>query len=250
VTALASLAVSERPVDEPTVQQLPAPVARFAALVAGQPAIGTVEVSTQGWMRRPACPPIPLEIRMVHRLGTEFVHHIRIGRSRLSIEVGIDAYVGGQGLMKVGRTLSRGPHFDQGALIALWGEALAFPSAWVGRPDVGWQPFDERSATLVVRGAEGEIPIRVTFDPETGCPASCSADRYKSTGPKVRWTGTLGGWRQVDGILAPWRFAARWADEPYPWLELATRVIRVDVPVDDELEIARALVRGTAEAVT
>lgn len=40
------------------------------------------------------------------------------------------AYVGGHGLMKVGPSAQTGVGFDQAALIALWGEALGFPSAW------------------------------------------------------------------------------------------------------------------------
>ena len=90
-------------------------------------------------MRRPGMPRIPLEIRMAHRLGYEFVHDIRIGRGALSFRFGLDAYVGGHGLMKVGPSVQTGVEFDQGALIALWGEALGFPAAWETRSDIRWE---------------------------------------------------------------------------------------------------------------
>ena len=82
---------------------LPAPVARFRSLAAdGAPrVVETLAIETTAWMRRPWMPN-PLEVRMAHRLGYEFVHEIRIGRGALSFRFGLDAYVGGHGLMKVG----------------------------------------------------------------------------------------------------------------------------------------------------
>ncbi len=220
----------------------PEPVARYLALATGggPRAVETVAIETTAWMRRPGMPRIPLEIRMAHRLGYEFVHDIRIGRGRLSFRFGLDAYVGGHGLMKVGPSLQTGIEFDQGALIALWGEALGFPAAWERRTDIRWEPVDERTARLVVQGPEGEIPITVGFDPETGCPAYCSADRYKATGPKVGWTGRFSDWQRFDaGVLAPGRFEVQWADEPFPWIEIRTVSVSVNVAIDDALRLGR-----------
>jgi len=233
------------------LNDLPAPVARFRALAAdGAPRfVETLAIETTAWMRRPWMPRIPLEIRMAHRLGCEFVHDIRIGRGVLSFRFGLDAYVGGHGLMKVGPSVQTGIEFDQGALIALWGEALSFPTAWERRTDIRWEAVDERTARLVVQGPEGEIPITVGFDPSTGYPASCTADRYKSHGPKVGWTGSFRDWRRFDGgVLAPGRFAVQWADEPYPWIEIRTTSVSVNAPVDDALRLGREAFRAVERA--
>jgi len=221
---------------------LPAPVARYReiALREGPRNVQTAIIDTEAWMRRPRLPRIPLEIRMCHRIGREFVHDIRIGRGRLSFRFGLDAYVDGHGLMKVGPSLQTGIEFDQGALIALWGEAVGFPSAWDGRPDVRWEAVDDLTATLVVPGPEGEIPITVGFDPETSFPLVCEADRYKATGPKVRWRGASSEWRRfAGGVLAPGRFEASWADEAFPWLELRTTSVAVNVSVEEALALGR-----------
>ena len=61
---------------------------------------------------------------MVHRLGREFVHDIRIGRGPLSFRFALDAYVEGHGLMKVGSSVQSGIKVDQGVLVGLWGEAV------------------------------------------------------------------------------------------------------------------------------
>jgi hypothetical protein len=225
----------------PAVHELPEPVARFRALIADQPQIDTVEIETTAWMRRPGLPRIPLSITMAHRLGAAFVHDIRIGRGRLSFRFGIDTFIDGHGAVRIGPSVSRGPHYDHGALIAMWGEAIAFRSAWDGRSDVRWLAVDADSATLVVDGPEGDLPIRFGFDPETGLPATCSADRYKGDGPKVAWMGTTAGWRVMGGVLVPGRFSVRWADEPEPWLEITTRRVTMNAPVDDRLALGRRL---------
>jgi hypothetical protein len=230
---------------------LPAPVARFRDVIAGRgsPRVGTVLIDASAWMRRPGIPRIPLDFRMAHRLGRDFVHEIRIGRRPLTVPMGLDAYVDGHGLMRIGRTVHAGPTFDQGALIALWGEALTFPAAWDRRDDVRWDPVDERTATLVVAGPEGELPIGVGFDQRTGLPRWCEADRYKADGPKVRWRGTFGDWRPFDrGVVAPGRFTASWADEPFPWLELRVRRLRVDAPVDAMLAVGRRAIAAAGAA--
>ena len=68
----------------------------------------TVVIDTVAWMRRPGVPRIPLEIRMAHRLGIAFVHDIHVGRGRLSIPFGLDAYVDGHGIMRVGNPSTPG----------------------------------------------------------------------------------------------------------------------------------------------
>ncbi len=155
------------------MSSLPEPVERFVELVSwGQtPQISTLILETDAWMWRPGLPRIPLAIRMSHRLGEAFVHRIRIGRGRLSIPFGMDAYVDGHGLMRVGPSTQVGPTFDEGALIAMWGEALVFPGAWLDRRDVSWEAVDAHTARLVVSGDRGDVPLTVAFDPEGRLPA-------------------------------------------------------------------------------
>jgi hypothetical protein len=231
------------------VSPLPVPVARFVELAtASHPgAIDTVILETTAWMRRPRLPAIPLEIRMSHQLGRAFVHEIRVGRGRLSVGFGLDAFVDGHGLMKVGPALQTGPAFDQGALIAMWGEALTFPTSWLGRRDVRWEGIDGRTALLVVPNGDREVPITVTFDPESGWPACCEADRYKTPDALVHWFGSWSDWRvDTAGLATPHRFLVRWADEAGPWLDVRLGSLRANVPVEHAFEVARrALGAGT-----
>ena len=224
---------------------LPPPVERYRdlALRDGPRRVETVDIDATAWMRRPGTPRIPLRIRMAHRLGQEFVHDIRIGRGPLAFRFGLDAYVAGHGLVRIGQSVQQGPAFDQGALIAMWGEALAFPAAWDGRNDVRWEAMGDASARLVVTRPRGVIPITVGFHRGSGCPIWIEADRPKGDGPEVRWRGTSTDWRRwPGGVIAPSRYRAQWADEPWPWIDIRVRDVRVNVPIDD------VLARGTVAA--
>ena len=226
---------------------LPPPVARFVDLTVNWPlgAIATVEMECDAWMRHPWWLPVPLEIRMVHRLGVAFVHEIRIGRGRLSYPIGLDAFVDERGAMIVGRSAQTGRTFDQGARIAMWGEALIFPAAWTARTDVGWESIDARTARFIVPSPDGDVPILVSFDPDTGLPTSCAADRYKGRGPLTRWYGIWSNWAVgAEGVLAPRLMQVRWADEPRPWLTIRVARLALNTPVDATFDRARAAIRA------
>src|SRR4029079_10277558 len=224
------------------MSSLPEPLQRFVELVSGDgtPTISTLVLETDAWMRRPKLPPIPLGIRMSHRLGEAFVHRIRIGREPCSIPFGMDAYVDGRGLMKIGPVVEAGPTYDDGALIAMWGEALVFPSAWLHRSDVRWDAVDAHTARLVVISDHGEVPLTVAFDTSVGFPVSCEADRHRGAGPRMRWTGRWSRWRPTRaGILAPSRMNVQWADEDRPWLDLRVTSIELNGPVEQDMAAAR-----------
>jgi hypothetical protein len=231
---------------------LPEPVGRFVEVVTGdrRPAIETMVLETDAWMRRPKMPPIPLGIRMSHRLGEAFVHRIRIGRGPLSIPFGLDAYVDGRGLMKVGPSVQVGPTFDEAALIAMWGEALLVPSAWLDRPDVHWDALDTNRAMLVVTTGHEAVRLTVAFDRSSGLPASCEADRPKGTGPRVHWIGRWSRWHPAGPeILAPRRMDVRWADEDRPWLDLRVTSVHLNAGIDEDVAAARrALAAGLHHA--
>jgi hypothetical protein len=85
----------------------------------------------------------------------------------------------------------------------------------------------------------------VSFDPLTGLPASCAADRYKGVGPLTRWYGAWSDWVVgPEGVLAPRRMQVRWADESHPWLTIRVARIAVNTPLDETFERARAAIRA------
>ncbi|HET9458149.1 MAG TPA: DUF6544 family protein [Candidatus Limnocylindrales bacterium] len=227
---------------------LPGPVLRFRRLAeaGGPPVFETIRLETSATIHRPRMPPIPLRITMAHRLGKAFAHDIRIGVRRLSLRFGVDAFVDGRGVMKIGSRVRSGPKFDRGALIAMWGEALSFPTSWDRQPGLRWEPVDAETALLLIPWAGETIPVAVAFDPLTGYPARCHAERFKGDGPLVGWAGLFTDWQSwPGGILAPARMQAWWDDEPAPWLDIRLERLEVDVPIEATLELGRrALAEG------
>ena len=220
---------------------LPPPVARFRNLVDTRILVETVLIDTTAVMRRPGMPPIPLEIRMAHRLGhdcssTTSGSVVAWSRSAL----GSDAYVDGHGLMKVGPSVQTGPHFDQGALIALWGEALGFPSAWEHRDDVrlGSGGLHHRAAHRP--GARRRDPDHRWVRPSDRVPCDVRGRSLQVDGPEgsldraVEQLAPLRGRgaraRQVHGPVG---------GQPRPWIDIRTGALSGIAMVDDALRLGR-----------
>lgn len=228
---------------------LPVPVARFRdlAVALGPRSMESVRIEARATMRRPGLPAIPLRIAMIHRLGFDFVHDIGLGFGPFTIRLGLDALVDGAGIMKIGPVTDVGPTIDQGALISLWGEALGFPCAWDRLPGLRWDAVDADAARLCIPSPDGTVELTVLFDPATGYPATCEADRHKGRGPKVHWCGSYLDWRRFDrGVLAPARFLVEWADEPRPWLDVRVERVLVDGPIAPDIERARRAIAAAS----
>ena len=184
---------------------LPPPVARFVDLASHGHVgpIDTVEMTCDAWMRRPWWLPIPLQIRMSHRLGYAFVHEIRIGRGPFSRQIGLDAFVDGRGAMIVGRSTQTGRTFDQGARIAMWGEALTFPASWLGRTDVGWESVDEGIQSDLAREGAAADPSRGRTHSRDGAREECAAGDGQPQGRRIHASQVISTVSR-SGPTCPW----------------------------------------------
>ena len=125
--------------------------------------------------------------------------------ARLSVPIGLDAFVDERGAMVVGRSIQTGRTFDQGACVAMWGEALVFPGV-VARPRRrrlgAFRRANARGSSSPVRMERSRSSCRSTA--RTGLPTICAAGRYKGLGPMTRWYGAWSEWVVgPEGVLAP-----------------------------------------------
>lgn len=228
-----------RPVD---LAALPPPVRRYAEVsgAAGRAPVRTVRLEHGGtFLAGGAWYPI----RGEQYLTADPPGFVWWGRIRIAPGVwvdGRDRSVAGEGNMLIAAastfTLAdaRGPALDQGALLRLLGELAWLPTALLDGRYVTWAAVDGRTAraTLRVGGREVEADFHFGAD---GLPERFTARRYREAGGEAVLTpfiGTLGDYREVDGLRVPFRLEANWELEgrAEPYARWEVRRIEYDRP--------------------
>jgi hypothetical protein len=213
---------------------LPAPVARYYTAIAhGRlPVVTAAVMSGRGKLRLNGI-TFPARMRFTHDAGHGYRHYIELtlfgfpifkvnehflnGRARMELPVGV---------------IENEPKVDSAANLALWAEAMLFPTIFLTDDRVRWEAVDDTTAVLVVPGIGEEERITVTFDPGTGLLRTMEAPRYKGTADvKVAWRGEAAQWQPVHGVLTPMEMAVTWLDEGTPWLvaTIDELILNVDV---------------------
>jgi hypothetical protein len=241
-SAPAPLAAAEREplAEQPLPDDLPEIVARFYERRYGtslQPPSGVV-VSGHAWLK-PAGPwYLPARFRFVHDAGNAYAHDIAItwfgldvlrvderfvdGRARMALPFGVEEHT---------------PALAQGAALALWAEAVWFPTLWVTHPGVRWEGAGEGAAALYVPFEGGSLRALVTFDAD-GDIAGLVAERFAGAeaSETSTWRNEADGWTVIDGAWRPRVGRVAWGDDP-PWAVFTVTSVQEDVDVD-------ALLRG------
>jgi hypothetical protein len=248
--------LAERPTDpvaitrlEPEDPSLPEPVVRW--LRAARPELDVrpdaIYLEGPARFKRGRLPYLPLRIRAWNRLGRERVSELEVRILGLIVMHGLDAYVDGRGITRVGSELSAGPRVDQAAFHVMFLETLLVPSAW--GTDIRWEPMRAQSARVLVPFRDGVEEAVLTFDPVTGMPQTYATDRFKTVGgPKVWWTASLGPWRSFGPLSYPEAISVQWADDTVPWLQMRITRAGVNPDMAEPLARARAVLAGAGSA--
>lgn len=218
---------------------LPAPVERFYHTVYGEeiPLIETAVIQGRGVMKPFMNLPIPARFLFVHNAGQGYRHYFEatlFGIPLLKVDEG---YLDGASFFEspMGSYIDQ-PKANQGANLALWAEAIWFPSLWVTDPRPRWEPVDDHTALLYVPYAEGEDTFVVRFNPQTGLIDMMEAMRYRDIGEeasKILWVvrsespqGPL-----QDGNATSPAGSVMWLDQGSPWayFNIEELVYNVDV---------------------
>lgn len=230
---------------ERTSTELPLPVARWLG-AAWPHGVGRVySIALSGPLRiRRRMMWLPGDGEMHFDLGKGYVSDLRVGLGPLTAVRGLDLFVDGTGMTRVGTETSMGPEIDQGAFIALWAESILFPSTWASLPGLRWIPVDESQARVELPFRGGIETATLHFDAKTTpFPVAFEADRYKvAGGPKVGWRAAYEDWQWPDGLAMPTRMVVTWDDEPGPWLDMRVESMTLDEPMERHFERARAAI--------
>jgi len=220
---------------QPLPDDVPVIVARFYERRYGasvRPPSGVV-VSGHAWLK-PAGPwYLPARFRFVHDAGNAYAHDIAITWFGLNVLRVDERYVDGRARMALPFGVEEHtPALAQGAALALWAEAVWFPTLWVTHPGVRWEDAGEGAAALYVPFDDGELRALVTFD-AAGDIGGLVAQRYAGAeaSETSTWRNEADDWDVIDGAWRPRIGRVAWGDDP-PWAVFTVTSVQEDVDVD------------------
>ncbi len=222
----------------PTTAPLPAVVRRWldVAWPGNPPDLATLVLEGDGRVRLGALPALPVRVRLHHRLGRDHVAHLRLRLGATTIVRGIDGFVDGSGIRRVGPVTRTGPGVDAASFAFAWSTAFLVPGAWARLVGVRWEPLDRASARLVLPFRGRPLAALVAFDAETGHVAGFEVPL---PGTEATWCASYQGWRRIGSLAAPRSMSFDVARPRGPWLELTVERAYPGVPVDDVIAEAR-----------
>jgi hypothetical protein len=206
----------------PLPDDLPDPVARFYTELYGNtvPRIESAIISGRARLRIQGI-PFPARFRFTHAAGDAYRHYIETTWFGIPVLKVNEHYTDGHARLDLPFGVVEGAKVDQGANLALWAEAIWYPSVWITDERVRWEPMDESTAFLVVPFTDEEQRLLVRFDPESGHPSLLEAMRYKgeeSTGTTL-WLNRVERWGSVGGQTTAARATVTWLDDGTPWAD-------------------------------
>ncbi len=219
---------------------LPAPVERFYREIYGDsiPVIESAVISGRASLRIRGV-TFPGRFRFTHIAGKGYRHYIEATLFGLPVMKVDERYVDGKARMELPfGVIENEPKVDQAANLALWGEAMWFPSLYVNDPMARWEPFDDVAAILVVPFGDTEERFVVRFDPGSGLPRLMEAMRYKSadSGEKTLWMNELLEWSALNGYRIFTVGAVTWLGEGRPWAIFRVEEIVYNVDVKEYIK--------------
>jgi uncharacterized protein DUF6544 len=223
----------------PLPHDLPTPVDRFFRETYGDvvPVIETAVISGRATMRIMGI-TFPARYRFIHETGRGYRHYIETTLFGLPLMKVNEQFLDGNGRMELPfGVIEDEPKVNQGANLALWGEAIWFPTLWVTDPRVRWEAVDDHTALLFVPFEGEQEQFVVHFDARTGRPRLLEAMRYKGaqSEQKTLWLSEASGWGDVSGKPTFSVAAVTWHDEGTPWAVFAVEEVVYNVDVSEDV---------------
>jgi hypothetical protein len=219
----------------PLPDGLPVPVDRFYRQIYGErvPLVESAVISGRARLRVNGI-TFPARFRFIHQAGHGYRHYIEATIFGLPLMKVSEHYLDGVSRMELPFGVTEDePKVNQAANLALWAEAMWFPSILITDPQVRWKPVDNESAILVVPFGKAEERFIVRFDPDTGLLDIMESMRYKGaeSEAKTLWLNQAISWDDINGSMIPAVGAVTWFDEGTPWAVFTVEALTYNADV-------------------
>lgn len=217
---------------------LPAPVERFYRAVYGDqiPVIETVVMKGHASIS-PFGVRLPARFVFVHNAGKDYRHYFEatwFGLTFLKVDEG---YLDGQSFFESPMgSYYDDPNTNQGANLAVWAEAVFFPSIWLTDERVRWEPVDDHTALLYVPFEDQQETFVVRFHPDTGLIDTMEAMRFRDPGEgkkKILWITRNEPGANLPGTKLSATGSATWLDQGKPWAAFTVEELNYNVDVSE-----------------
>lgn len=218
-----------------SVESLPAPVRRYFrfALKDGYSAVRTARLVHGGRFKT------KIDGEWSRIRGAEYFRCDRPGfvwRGHLCGASAVDSYADGKGslsiylLSMVKIMEGKGAEYDQGELLRWLGEAVWFPTALLPGKYISWKEAGKDRAELVLCADGLTVSYMVDFG-RRGEIVRVETMRYKGSGSLERWFGVCGDYREVRGMMIPFRIEGGWilSGKEFPYADFTVERIDYDV---------------------
>lgn len=219
----------------PLPDNLPTPVRRYYRALYGEdvPVIESAIVTGRARLRMNGL-AFWARYRFTHRTGEGYRHYIEGTWFGIPILKVNEHYLDGRGRMELPfGVIENEPKIDQAANLALWAEAIWYPTAWLTDARVRWEPIDDAHARLIVPFGEETDALIFAFDPETRLLDTQEAMRYREVHEdKILWRNTALGWAPFGGTPMATPASVRWMDQKKPWAVFTVEDVIYNAKVD------------------
>jgi hypothetical protein len=222
----------------PLPEGLPAPVERFYKTVYGDeiPVIETAVFKGRAVIS-PFGIKLPARFVFVHIAGKDYRHYIEATWFGLPIMKVNEGYVDQKSFFESPMgDIYNDASTNQAANLAVWAEAVWFPSTWLTDERVRWEPVDNVTAILFVPFENQMENFVVRFDPETGLIDTLEAMRYRDSGDQARkilWITRTEPGENLEGTKLGAVGSATWMDQGKPWATFTLEEVNYNVDVNE-----------------
>ena len=180
----------------------------------------------------------PARFCFIHQAGQAYRHYFELTLWGVTIMRVNEYYSNGEARLELPfGIVEYEPKVNQGANLALWAEALWYPSIYVTHPGVEWKATDTNEASLSVPFGSDKQQIYIRFNSRTHMPESMQAMRYKSpeSKEKTSWLIEPSGWKNIGKCKNFTEAAITWLDEGQPWARFSVDQILLNPDVGNIL---------------